>query len=155
MSAGPARLEAAARRGVPAVVVPGCLDMVNFWAPESVPSRYQGRKFYQHNPNVTLMRTAVEDNRRLGEILAEKLNQSRGPVTVLLPLQGLSIIGKPEGPFHWPEADQALFATIEQRLRRDIELVKIDASINDATFAARCADELLKNMMQRKSDQIS
>jgi uncharacterized protein (UPF0261 family) len=154
MSAGPARLEAAARRGIPAVVAPGCLDMVNFWAPESVPSRYQGRRFYQHNPNVTLMRTNVEENQRLGEILAEKLNQSCGPVTVLLPLQGLSMIGKPDGPFHWPEADQALFSAIGQRLRGDIKLVKLDANINDPQFAERCAGELLSSISSRPASSV-
>jgi uncharacterized protein (UPF0261 family) len=150
MSAGPTRLEAAARRGVPAVVVPGCLDMVNFWAPDSVPEKYRGRKAYQHNPNVTLMRTNVEENARLGEIIAEKLNASRGPVSVLLPLEGLSVIGKPGGPFHWPEADGALFAALEKQLRRGIEVIKIDANINDAAFADACAATLLTQLMNRK-----
>src|SRR4030095_7309753 len=81
--AGPSRLEAAARTGVPAIIVPGCLDMVNFHAPETVPERFAGRTFYKHNPQVTLMRTTPEECARLGEILAEKVNLSRGPVTVL------------------------------------------------------------------------
>jgi uncharacterized protein (UPF0261 family) len=98
---------------------------------------------------VTLMRTNVEENERLGKIIAEKLNVSRGPVTVLLPLQGLSVIGKPGGPFHWPEADRALFAALEERLRRDIEVIKIDANINEAAFAERCAATLLKQLMNR------
>ena len=92
LSAGPHRLEAAARHGVPAIVTPGCLDMVNFWKPDTVPAKFKDRRFYPHNPNVTLMRTNVEESRRLGEILAEKLNLSTGPVTVLLPLRGLSLI---------------------------------------------------------------
>ena len=92
MGAGPTRLEAAARRGVPAVVAPGCLDMVNFWAPASVPAKFQGRLFYPHNPNITLMRTTPEECRRLGEILAEKLNLSTAAVSVLLPLGGWSMI---------------------------------------------------------------
>jgi len=83
LGAGPHRLEAAARRGVPAVVAPGCLDMVNFWAPSTIPEKFKGRKFYPHNPNVTLMRTNVEENHKLGEILAAKLNQSVGPLTVV------------------------------------------------------------------------
>jgi len=94
-TAGPQRLEAAARHGVPAVVVPGCIDMVNFWAPATVPPKFKDRKFYPHNPNVTLMRTDVAENRRLGEIFADKLNASTGPVTVLLPLQGVSMIDSP------------------------------------------------------------
>jgi uncharacterized protein (UPF0261 family) len=146
LTAGSTRLEAAARHGVPAIVVPGCLDMVNFWAPPTVPSKFKERKFYPHNPNVTLMRTDVDENRRLGEILAAKLNQSTGPVTVLLPLKGLSVIDSPGGPFWWPEADQALFAALKQNLRKDIEVLELDCNINDPIFADGCADCLLKNM---------
>jgi len=146
MSAGPARLEAAARRGVPAVVAPGCLDMVNFWAPNTVPERYRDRKLYEHNPNVTLMRTNVEENRRLAELVADKLNASRGPVTVVLPQRGLSMVGKPGGPFHRPEADQALFDGLKSRLRTGIEVVELDVNINDVAFAEKCATELLMHM---------
>ncbi|MCG3197318.1 MAG: hypothetical protein GHCLOJNM_01803 [bacterium] len=150
LSAGPTRLEAAARIGIPVVVVPGCLDMVNFWAPETVPDRFKGRKFYPHNPNVTLMRTNVEENRELGRILAEKLNQSLGPVTVLFPLKGLSMIDSPGGPFWWPEADQALLGSLKEDLRRDIPVVELDHNINDPEFARICAEELLK-MMRREN----
>ncbi len=146
LTAGPARLEAAAHSGVPAIVVPGCLDMVNFWAPPTVPARFKDRKFYPHNPNVTLMRTNVEENRRLGEILAEKLNQSRRPVTVLLPLKGVSMIDSPGGAFWWPEADQALFHALKKNLRPDISVVEMDCNINDPAFADACAEHLLANM---------
>lgn len=145
-SAGPTRLEAAARKGVPAVVAPGCLDMVNFWAPETVPPKFQGRTFYPHNPNVTLMRTNPEENRRLGEILAEKLNASRGPVTVVLPLKGLSMIDSPGGAFWSPEADNALFTAIRSHLRPDIPVVELDCNINDPPFAACCAKTLLESL---------
>ena len=90
LGAGPARLEAAAKLGVPAIVAPGCLDMVNFHAPETVPAKFQGRNFYPHNPQVTLMRTTPEECAQLGKIIAGKLNASTGPVTVLLPLQAFS-----------------------------------------------------------------
>src|SRR5205809_4597704 len=83
LTAGPTRLEAAAKTGTPAVVTPGCLDMVNFYGPESIPQKFQGRRFYQHNPQVTLMRTTPEENAELGKILAQKLNASDGPVSVL------------------------------------------------------------------------
>jgi uncharacterized protein (UPF0261 family) len=145
LAAGPTRLEAAARCGVPAIVVPGCLDMVNFWAPPTVPARFTGRKFYPHNPNVTLMRTTPEENQQLGNILAARLNQSVGPVTVLLPLGGVSMIDSPGGPFWWPEADQALFTALKQNLRRDIPVVEMDCNINDPAFADACARHLLEN----------
>ena len=94
LGAGPTRLEAAARLGVPAIVTPGCLDMVNFHGPESVPAKFQGRTFYQHNPQVTLMRTTPEECAGLGKILAEKVNLSKGPVTVLLPKKAISVHAK-------------------------------------------------------------
>src|ERR1700722_6781042 len=146
LTAGPTRLEAAARHGIPAIVVPGCLDMVNFWAPSTVPERFRARLFYPHNPNVTLMRTTVEENRKLGEIMATKLNRSVGPVTVLLPLKGLSMIDSPGGPFWWPEADEALFSALKQNLRPDIPALELDYNINDAPFADECARRLLENM---------
>jgi uncharacterized protein (UPF0261 family) len=142
LSAGPKRLEAAARSGVPAVVAPGCLDMVNFGAPETLPSRFVGRVFYRHNPQVTLMRTTPEECSRLGEILAEKVNLSRGPVTVLLPLRAISVISAVGQPFHDPEADEALFAAIRSNLRRDIPVVEVEAEINAPEFAAAAVREL-------------
>ncbi len=146
LAAGPARLEAAARCGVPAVVTPACLDMVNFWAPETVPEKFQGRRFYQHNPNITLMRTTPDECRRLGEIVAEKLNVSSGPVSVLIPLRGLSMIDAPDGPFWWPEANRALFESLSGNLRPDIPVVEIDANVNDPKFARRCAETLLESL---------
>jgi uncharacterized protein (UPF0261 family) len=146
LAAGPKRLEAAARRGVPAIVTPGCLDMVNFWAPKTVPREFEGRKFYQHNPNITLMRTTPDECRRLGEILAEKLNLSTGPVTVLIPLRGVSMIDAPGGPFWWPEANQTLFDALKGHLRADIPVVQIDCNVNDPEFARQCAEVLLESM---------
>ncbi len=142
LSAGPARLEAAARHGVPAVVSTGCLDMVNFGPPDTVPAKFHGRRFYQHNPQVTLMRTSVAESRELGCIVAEKLNLSVGPVTVVLPLRGASIIGTPGGPFHDPEADSALFAALKVNLRPGIPVIELDCAINDPLFADVCAGEL-------------
>jgi len=150
-TAGPTRLEAAARTGVPAIVTPGCLDMVNFWAPPTVPEKYKGRTFYPHNPNVTLMRTTPEECMRLGEIMADKLNASAGPVTVLIPLKGISVIAAPGGPFHWPEADTALFDALKKNLRKDIAVIEMDYNINDAPFAERCATELLNSIRSEKA----
>jgi uncharacterized protein (UPF0261 family) len=142
-SAGPTRLDAAAARGVPAVVAPGCLDMVNFMGVETVPEKYRGRNLYQWNPNVTLMRTTPEENRRLGEIIAEKLNASTGPVKVLLPMRGVSQLDSPGGQFWSPEADQALFSSLKSHLRPGIEVIELDANVNDPAFADRAAAELL------------
>ena len=143
MSAGPTRLGAAASAGVPAVVVPGCLDMVNFWAPESVPDRYRGRRFYQHNPNVTLMRTTPEENLELGRRLAQRVNASKGPVAVYLPLRGISVISAPGGAFAWPAADEALFEAIKSNLRPEIPVFELDVSINDPAFAEAVSKGLL------------
>lgn len=148
LAAGPTRLEAAARHGVPAVVAPACLDMVNFWARETIPERFADRRFYQHNPNITLMRTTPEECRQLGEILAGKLNGSSGPLTVLLPLRGLSVIDSPEGPFWWPEANQALFDALKKNLRPDIPVMEIDANVNDDEFSRQCAFVLLEEMAE-------
>ena len=145
-TAGPTRLEAAARRGVPAIVTPGCLDMVNFGAPDTVPREFKGRRFYPHNPNVTLMRTTPEENRRMGEIIAGKLNLSTAPVTVLIPLRGVSMIDTEGQAFWWPEADQALFAALKKNLRRDIPVVEMDCVINAPEFSRRCAETLLASM---------
>jgi uncharacterized protein (UPF0261 family) len=146
LSAGPTRLEAAARLGVPAVVSTGCLDMVNFGAPETVPAKFSGRKFYPHNPQVTLMRTTPEECAKLGGILAEKLNRSTGPVTVLLPLRGGSVISAPGGPFHDATADGALYRALKTGLRPSIPVVEMDCVINDAAFAEACAQALLQQL---------
>jgi uncharacterized protein (UPF0261 family) len=148
LTAGPTRLEAAARCGVPAVISTGCLDMVNFGPPESVPAKFAGRKFYPHNPQVTLMRTTPEECAQLGRILAEKLNFSTGSVTVLLPLRGGSMIGAPGGPFHDPPADKALYCALKSNLRSDIAVKELDAAINDVQFAEACANALLQQLLR-------
>ena len=146
LSAGPARLDAAARAAVPAIVTPGCLDMVNFGEPQTVPARFQGRRFYQHNPQVTLMRTTPEECRELGRILAEKVSRYTAPCTVLLPLRGISALAVQGQPFHDPAADAALFAAIREHLRPGIGLVEMDCNINDPGFARACAEAMLENM---------
>jgi len=150
-SAGPTRLEAAALAGIPQVVAPGCLDMVNFAAPDTVPSKYSGRKFFRWNPNVTLMRTDVEENRELGRILAGKINQSTGLVKVLIPLCGVSQLDSAGREFWWPESDQTLFSSLKEHLRSDIPLIELENNINDAAFAQRAAQELLELLSSRSS----
>lgn len=151
MAAGEHRLEAAARAAVPVVVAPGCLDMVNFWAPDTVPPQFAGRRFYQHAPNVTLMRTTPDENAQLGRVLADRINMSVGPAAVFLPLRGVSVISASGGPFHWPEADEALFAAIRAGLRSGIELHELDCTINDPIFAQAMTTKLLSFLSSRAS----
>ncbi len=152
LSAGPNRLEAAARAGIPQVVVPGCIDMCNFWAPETVPQKYKDRLFYQWNPNVTLMRTTPEENARMGAIFAEKLNQARGPVAVFVPLKGVSELDAPDKPFWWPEANQAFITALKRDLRSDIPVIIMDNNINDPEFSGKVAEKLLE-MLKNKEVQ--
>lgn len=143
-SAGPTRLDAAGAAGVPQVIAPGCLDMVNFGAPATVPERYRDRNLYHWNPSVTLMRTTPEENARLGRIIADKANAATGPVAILLPLQGVSQLDSPGNPYWWPEADAALYDAIKAHVRPGILVEEIDANINDPAFADRAAGLLLE-----------
>ncbi|MDB6140185.1 MAG: hypothetical protein JWO94_3257 [Verrucomicrobiaceae bacterium] len=143
LGAGPNRLDATGKTGVPAIVTPGCLDMVNFGERATVPAKFEGRVFYQHNPQVTLMRTNAEECAELGRILAEKVNAYTGPVTVLLPLKAISIISAPGQPFYDAAADAALFGAIRKYLTPGIPLLEIDCEINAPEFAKSCADALL------------
>lgn len=146
LTAGPTRLDAAGKAGVPAIVTPGCLDMVNFGARETVPEKYEGRNFYVHNPQVTLMRTTPEECDQLGKILAEKINGYTGPVSVLLPTKSISIISAQGQSFYDPKADQALFDAIKSNLSKYIELIEVEAEINAPEFSKACAETLLKNL---------
>ena len=137
-SAGEDRLGAIARTAVPYVGSCGALDMVNFGAIDTVPAQYRGRNLYVHNPQVTLMRTTPEENRRMGEWIGAKLNACEGEIRFLLPEGGVSLIDAPGQPFHDPAADAALFealeATITQTPRR--RLIRLPHHINDPEFAA-------------------
>jgi uncharacterized protein (UPF0261 family) len=146
LSAGPTRLDAAGEAGIPAIVTPGCLDMANFGGRETVPEQYEGRNFYIHNPQVTLMRTTPEECAELGKILAEKVNAYTAPVTVLLPTKAISIISAEGQPFYDAEADAALFAAIKENLNDSIPLIEVDAEINDPAFSKACAEALLQNL---------
>jgi len=143
LTAGPHRLEAAGYNSIPQVVCPGAIDMVNFGPMASVPNRFQGRNLYVHNPTVTLMRTTVEECAEIGCITALKLNSARGPVTVLIPLQGVSAIDKAGEPFYSPEALAAYRDALKATLSPTIKLVELDAHINDESFARAATDLLL------------
>ena len=146
LTAGPTRLDAAAAARVPAIVTPGCLDMVNFGERATVPAKFAGRNFYQHNAQVTLMRTTPAECVELGRILAEKLNRYQAPVTFLIPRRAISVISAPGKPFHDPAADEALFAAIRAGLRPGIPVIELDVEINDPAFSRACADALLRSL---------
>lgn len=146
LSAESTRLDAAARHGIPQVIAPGCIDMVNFWAPATIPTQFKDRLFYRWNPNITLMRTTPEENAELGRILAEKANQSTAPVAFFLPLKGVSILDSPGGEFWWPEANQALFDAIKAHVRDDIPVYELDHNINDVAFAQAVTSKLMAFM---------
>jgi len=148
-TAGPHRLEAAGRAGVPQVVSVGALDMVNFGPPETVPERFRERTLLAHNPAVTLMRTEPDETAELGRILAAKLNAARGFVEVHVPALGFSQISGPGGPFHSPDADQALIESLRTALRDDIPLHIHDRTIDDPAFA----DEILLALDRARSSQ--
>ncbi|GGB76870.1 Tm-1-like ATP-binding domain-containing protein [Dyadobacter sediminis] len=152
-SAGPQRLEAATETGLPQVVVPGCLDMVNFAHRDTVPKKFMGRHLYSWAPDVTLMRTNEEENRILGKTLAQKLNRSSAPVTVVLPLKGLSQIGSEDGIFYNPGADRILFDSIKDNLNEKAEIVEVDANINDTVFAMELVARLLASMPVKLTSQ--
>ncbi len=150
LSAGPERLDAAARAGIPQVVSVGALDMCNFGGIETVPARFKDRNLYKHNPQVTLMRTTPEENAELGRIIATRLNAATGPTALFLPLRGVSMIDAEGGPFWSPEADGALFDAIRANLDRSrVDLVELDLHINDPAFADAMTDRLLAEIAAR------
>ena len=147
-TAGPNRLEIAAKKGIPMVVSVGACDMVNFGAPDTVPDRYRDRKMYHHNPAVTLMRTTKENNSQIGNFIASQLKtNAKDPdkIRVLIPEGGVSMIDVPDKPFHDPEADAALFEAIGTGLEgTEIVVEKYPENINDEKFAAQCCRVLLE-----------
>jgi uncharacterized protein (UPF0261 family) len=136
-SAGPERVKIAAATPIPVVLAPGCVDMCNFGSLASVPARYGSRLLYEWNSNVTLMRTNVEENRVIGRLVADTANRCAGPVVVLLPLQGVSMLDSPGGPFWDPKADHACFDALRSGLKPGIPVIEVDANINDPAFADR------------------
>jgi uncharacterized protein (UPF0261 family) len=143
LSARPDRLSAAGRTGIPQVVSVGALDMVNFGGMDTVPTRFRKRRLYKHNANVTLMRTTPEECAEIGQRIAGQLNAATGPVVLLLPLRGVSMIDAEGEPFHDPGADQALFDALRRSAGPGVRIREIDAHINDEAFALALADELL------------
>ncbi len=143
LSAGVERMEAAGKAGLPQVIAPGALDMVNFGPPHTVPEKFSQRQFYQHNPTVTLMRTTAEETAALGKIMARKLSEAQGPTTVLIPAQGVSAIDKTEQPFNSPEARAAWTENLKAHIGDNVTVIEMDAHINDDEFATKLAETLL------------
>ncbi len=154
LSAGPDRLSAAAETGVPQVVVPGCLDMCNFWAPSTVPEKYHGRLFYPWNPNVSLMRTTPEENAQMGRIFAEKLNRATGAAAVMIPVRGFSQLDLEGKPFYCSEATRAFIDALKANLRKDIPVMEMDTDINDPAFSGKTAETLLAMLPRKSSPKI-
>jgi uncharacterized protein (UPF0261 family) len=146
LSAGPDRLSAAGRCGIPQVVSVGALDMVNFGGPDTVPERFHDRTLYRHNASVTLMRTTPGECAEIGRRIAMQLNAASGPVVLLLPLRGVSMIDAEGQAFHDPVADRALFASLREHAGPGVRIREIDAHINDPAFARALASELLALM---------
>jgi uncharacterized protein (UPF0261 family) len=143
LTAGPDRHGAAARRTVPQVVSVGALDMVNFHGIETVPEAFAGRTFYKHTPQVTLMRTTADECREIARRIAAQLAKSTAPVTLVLPLRGVSMLDAPANAFHDPEADRALFETLRAAVPAHVRIVEVDAHINDPLFADALVREML------------
>jgi uncharacterized protein (UPF0261 family) len=153
LSAGPNRLEAAGARGLPQVVLPGAMDMVNFGQPETVPPKYAGRRLYRHSPTTTLMRTTVDENRILGRWVGEKLAKATGPAVLILPLLGFSEYDREGGVFHDPEADRAFIEAAMEAIGDEVPVVRLNHRINDPACADRAVGMLVELMGQPKGSK--
>ena len=142
LNAGPDRMDAAAKANVPVVVAPGCLDMVNFGEMASVPTKFQGRNFYVHNPQITLMRTTADECRQLGEIVAKKANAYQAGTAIMIPRKAISVISAAGQPFHDAAADEALFSALQANAKVPVQ--EFDLAINDKEFAQACAYKLIE-----------
>ena len=144
LTAGPDRLDAMSRAAVPAVIAPGCLDMVNFGERDTVPQEFEGRAIYEHNPQVTLVRTSAEECVELGRILARKANANGAPTGILIPTRAISMISAAGQAFHDPVADAALFSAIREEAEVGVQELAVE--INSEEFAKACAEKLLELM---------
>ena len=147
MAAGPERLDAAALKGIPQVVSVGAADMITFGERESLPEKYEGRVVYMHNPAITVVKSNVEENIAFGIKVGEKLNQCKNNAALLLPLQGISMNDKAGSKYYGPKEDQALFITLKKVINNPlVEVIDVDAHINDETFAIFAAKKLIALM---------
>lgn len=147
--AGPARLEAAGRKGLPQVIAPGCLDFIVFSPPEKIPETLRGRKAYRHTPQVAIVRANKDEMASIGKVMADKLNKALGPFVVVVPNQGFSPANRPGKPLYDPEADRAFVEGLRQNLKPSARIVEVDAHINDERFAKQAVG-LLCELMQKR-----
>jgi uncharacterized protein (UPF0261 family) len=166
LSAGPHRMEAAGAMGIPQVIVPGAIDLVNFKTPETVPQQWKDRVFYRHTPHITLMRTNPEESASLGRLFAKKINQAKGRTVVLIPVRGFSAYDSPKGPgsinlrggpadrsWFWPEADRAFYEALKENLDHSrIRYHELSMHINEPGFAERAVQEL-EAMLKKKEER--
>lgn len=144
--AGPDRMKAAARRGLPQVVAPGGTDYIVLGPPSTLTEEQRKRATVIHNPNITLVRTSQDEMAQIGRLMAQRLNEAQGPAAVLIPIRGFSYSDRPGHPFYAPEADAALVTALEAELDSRVELHKIDAHVNDAAFAEVAAAKMRERM---------
>ena len=144
--AGPTRLEAAGRMGIPQIIVPGCIDFFGWGPMETIPEKWRDRKKYYHNPIYTLIRPSHEEMRQIGEIMARKLNAAGGPVRVILPLRGMSIGGLKGGSSYDPEGDQIFFQTLQKELNRNIPVYELDCHVNEKPLGEKVVEEFFDLM---------
>jgi uncharacterized protein (UPF0261 family) len=133
--AGPHRLEAALKKQVPLLLVPGNIDFIVTGPPETLPARYKNRPIHCHNSAITVVRTNVQEMKRLARALAEKLVSALGPVALLLPMQGFSAFDSPGKPFYDLKTDAVFIETIKKQLPKNIPVKEVPAHINDPLFA--------------------
>ncbi|MBS4535505.1 Tm-1-like ATP-binding domain-containing protein [Clostridium sp. D2Q-14] len=151
LAAGPHRLEAAAKNNIPQVISVGALDMVNFGSIDTVPKKFKERNLYKHNPSVTLMRTTIEENEKIGNKIAEKLNMATGNTVLMIPLKGVSAIDVEGQVFYGKKEDRMLFDTLRKNINKDVvEIIEKDNSINDKEFAEAAAQKLIDLMQAKK-----
>ena len=145
---GPDRLRVAGRHGIPQVVVPGCVDFFNQGALDTLPERYRGRKTYFHNAVATLVRLDRDEEAELGRMVAERLNEARGPVHVVAPTQGFSLADAVGGDLWEPEADRAFLDALAGALRPDIPFEALDLHVDDPAFADVVAERYLSMIQE-------
>ncbi|MFB2118223.1 Tm-1-like ATP-binding domain-containing protein [Parapedobacter sp. 2B3] len=152
--AGTSRLEGPGNAGIPHLIAPGCIDMCNFGSPDTIKPRYKDRLFYQWNPNVTLMRTTPEENHKLGEIFAQKANASKGKTAFIIPKKGYSLLdamGQEDEPhaFWDPHADRSFVESLKRNLNNNIDVIEVEANINDPVFAEKAVEKFLDMVGQQ------